>query len=207
MPGGRLKDVPAAVEEALTKKYGAPANRKWVLSPIEYGIYLDYSVIDAKKLSRAEVVATVADVVRALPHVFRAYTRDNLLRGELQNDFVGKHVTNGFFAQRAPDVAYIPEPYWMDSKTGTTHGTPFGYDTHVPVIFIALHRSATMTTRSRCTVWHIHETGHFQVNLRCKFRHGPCSDEAPEERHVEDRALSDGALRRVLRGRGRWDRR
>jgi predicted AlkP superfamily pyrophosphatase or phosphodiesterase len=137
MPGGRLKAVPAAaIEEVLTKKYGAPASGKWVLSSIEYGIYLDYNVIDAKKLNRAEVAETAADLVRGLPHIFRAYTRDALLRGEIQNDFVGKHVTNGFFAQRAPDVAFFPEPYWIESKTGTTHGTPFGYDTHVPVILM-----------------------------------------------------------------------
>ena len=34
---------------------------------------------------------------RELPHVFRAYTRDELTRGEIQHDFVGERVANGFF--------------------------------------------------------------------------------------------------------------
>ncbi len=136
MPGGRLIDEPTqAVEAALNKKYG---EAKWVASTNEYLIYLDWSVIDKRKLSRTEVGETAAEALRAAPHVFRAYTRDELLRGEIQHDLVGELVTNGFFEQRAPDLIYVPDPYWMSATktTGTGHGTPFGYDTHVPVIFM-----------------------------------------------------------------------
>ena len=28
------------------------------------------------------------------------------------------------------------EPYWLAGSKGTTHGTPYNYDTHVPVIFM-----------------------------------------------------------------------
>jgi D-serine dehydratase len=37
---------------------------------------------------------------------------------------------------RSADLILIPEPYWMSSANGTTHGTPFDYDTHVPVMFL-----------------------------------------------------------------------
>ena len=30
----------------------------------------------------------------------------------------------------------VTEPYWIAHAQGTTHGSPFGYDTHVPVIFL-----------------------------------------------------------------------
>jgi arylsulfatase A-like enzyme len=30
----------------------------------------------------------------------------------------------------------ILEPYWIYGARGTTHGTPYNYDTHVPVIFM-----------------------------------------------------------------------
>jgi len=33
-------------------------------------------------------------------------------------------------------VYLLLEPYWMFSARGTTHGTAFGYDAHVPVIFM-----------------------------------------------------------------------
>ena len=45
-------------------------------------------------------------------------------------------VRNGFNPARGPDIFTVTEPYYMFSATGTTHGSPYGYDTHVPVIFL-----------------------------------------------------------------------
>ena len=28
------------------------------------------------------------------------------------------------------------DPYWMASTSGTTHGTPFSYDTHIPLVLM-----------------------------------------------------------------------
>ena len=36
---------------------------------------------------------------------------------------------------RSGDIVVIPKPYWMAQSTGTTHGTPYLYDQHVPVVF------------------------------------------------------------------------
>jgi arylsulfatase A-like enzyme len=30
----------------------------------------------------------------------------------------------------------VTEPYYMFTATGTTHGSPYEYDTHVPVAFL-----------------------------------------------------------------------
>ena len=137
MPGGRLLDDPmkAAIEAGLSKKYG---EGKWIAGTTEYGYYLNWSAIEAKKLSRAEVSESAAETLREMPHVLRAYTRDELMHGEIQHDFVGERATNGFFEARSPDVIYVPDPYYLTATktTGTGHGTPFGYDAHVPVIFM-----------------------------------------------------------------------
>jgi arylsulfatase A-like enzyme len=39
---------------------------------------------------------------------------------------------------RGADLVIILEPYWLYGAkgSGTTHGTPYNYDTHVPVIFM-----------------------------------------------------------------------
>jgi len=37
---------------------------------------------------------------------------------------------------RSGSVLFILEPYWMFGATATTHGTPFDYDTHVPMLFL-----------------------------------------------------------------------
>ena len=134
MPGGRLTGEPGdTVQKALTAKYG---EGKWVLGTMEYGVFLDWKLIAEKKLNRQQVVEAATEAVRAMPHIFRAYTYDALLHGEITHDFIGDRVSNGFYPARSADVFYLPEPYWISGKTGTGHGTPFSYDTHVPVILM-----------------------------------------------------------------------
>ena len=41
----------------------------------------------------------------------------------------------GYYRGRSADLYIVQKPYWLASKTGTSHGTPFSYDTHVPMIF------------------------------------------------------------------------
>jgi hypothetical protein len=41
-----------------------------------------------------------------------------------------------FHAQRSADVLYVLRPYHMHTGDRTTHGTPWTYDTHVPLIFL-----------------------------------------------------------------------
>jgi hypothetical protein len=72
----------------------------------------------------------------AVPHVARVYTRDQLQRGEVPNDRVGSRVLRGFNAQRSGDLEIILEPYWMRQAQGTTHGTPYNYDAHIPLILM-----------------------------------------------------------------------
>jgi len=58
------------------------------------------------------------------------------MTGAVQDDLAGRRVRNSFNMQRGADVVVVLDPYWMFSAHGTTHGTVFGYDTHVPVIFM-----------------------------------------------------------------------
>jgi hypothetical protein len=71
-----------------------------------------------------------------VPHIFRVYTRDQLLQGQVVDDPIVRKVVNGFYPGRASDLFIIEEPYWIQAGHGTTHGSPFSYDSHVPVIFM-----------------------------------------------------------------------
>ena len=44
------------------------------------------------------------------------------------------------FAGRSGDIFTVTEPYYIFDATGTTHGSPYDYDTHVPVIFLGSAR-------------------------------------------------------------------
>jgi predicted AlkP superfamily pyrophosphatase or phosphodiesterase len=124
------------VEAALEAKFGPG---KWIEKVVDGGtmLYLNHALIHEKNLDSAQVDRVAADAARSIPHIFRAYTREQLMNGQTGSDISGRAVANGFFPPRGADVVVIQEPYWLfGGISGTSHGTPFGYDTHVPVIFM-----------------------------------------------------------------------
>jgi len=136
MPGGRLKDkeIGAAIEAALTAKYGAG---KWLANEkSQYVPYLNYDLIATRRLDPGEVRKVAADTVRNLPHIARVYTKDQMIAGIPITDFVARRAQNGYYARRSPDLVVITEPYYMYAAKGTTHGAPFHYDAQVPVILM-----------------------------------------------------------------------
>lgn len=135
MPGGRMpaRIVQDTVQAALVKKYG---EGKWIVSPAEHSLYLNLDLIRQKKLDRAEVNRVAAEAALEIPHVFRVYTRERLMEGAALEDQVGRRVMQGFYVRRGADIYVLLEPYWMFGGSGTTHGTTFSYDAHVPVIFM-----------------------------------------------------------------------
>lgn len=69
------------------------------------------------------------------PHIYKAYTR-NEIEAMSSNDKIKQFVENGFHQQRSGDVIYLYDPGYISySETGSTHGSAFTYDTHVPLIF------------------------------------------------------------------------
>jgi predicted AlkP superfamily pyrophosphatase or phosphodiesterase len=45
-------------------------------------------------------------------------------------------VKAGFNPDRCGDLIYVPKPGWLYGyPKGTTHGSPYSYDTHVPLIW------------------------------------------------------------------------
>ncbi|HZT38595.1 MAG TPA: alkaline phosphatase family protein [Bryobacteraceae bacterium] len=135
MPGGRLKQsaMVEAINSALTAKYG---EGKWIVAVAERVPYLNFDLIKQKNLQPADVERTAADAVRAMPDIFRVYTREQLMYGLVPQDRVSERVLRGYYPPRAGDIIIIPDAYWIYEARGASHGTPFNYDTHVPVIFM-----------------------------------------------------------------------
>ncbi len=135
LPGGRMvpKDLFDPIQQALATRFG---EGKWILATAGSSPYLDYGLIDERRLDAAEVRRVAAAAAAQVPHVARVYTRDQLQRGEAQADRIGSRVLRGFNAQRSGDLEIILEPYWVRQAQGTTHGTPYNYDAHIPLILM-----------------------------------------------------------------------
>ena len=137
MPGGRMpgNTVRNAVQAALVAKYG---EGEWVSGSWDLALYLNEDLIAKKNLDAAEVRRVAAAAAQRVPHIFRVYTRDQLLVGAVQGDQISRRLINGFNVRRSPDIQFIPEPYWIITNAVSTHGSPFDYDSHVPIIFMGL---------------------------------------------------------------------
>ncbi len=135
MPGGRIDDkiVTAAIEKRLTDQYGPG---KWVAGKTGASQYLNVKLIREKKLNFAEVQEAAAEAVREIPHIFRVYTREQLQRGAVPGDAFDRRILAGFHQRRSADINVIIEPYWLFEAKGTSHGMPFHYDAHVPLLFL-----------------------------------------------------------------------
>jgi predicted AlkP superfamily pyrophosphatase or phosphodiesterase len=135
MPGGRManKELFGAIQKGLEAKYGPG---EWLSSTAGSSPYLNYVLIAEKKLNLEEVRRVAAEAALAVPHVTRVYTRDQLLRGDVGDDRIGRRVVRGFNVQRSGDLEIILEPFWMRAASGTTHGTPYNYDAHIPLVIM-----------------------------------------------------------------------
>jgi hypothetical protein len=99
-------------------------------------LYFNQDLIRAQKLDPAEVELVAAEAGLEQHHIARVYTRSQLVDGAVQHDEISRAFSVGFFGQRSGDLFVLQEPYYLFEATGTSHGTPYDYDNHVPVIFL-----------------------------------------------------------------------
>jgi arylsulfatase A-like enzyme len=133
--GGRMPPtiVQDTIQAALDQRFG---KAKWILNASGESIYLDRELMRQKKHDIAEVERVAAEAARSVPHVARVFTGEQLTAGRAMDDVIGRRVQNGFNSVRGGDLVIVLEPYWVYGAKGTTHGTPYNYDTHVPIIFM-----------------------------------------------------------------------
>lgn len=133
----RVQPVTAKkVEEFLTDKYGKGAG-KWVEAVGIPWVYLNAKAITAAGEKPAEVEAALAEWVAERDGVERVFTRSQLTAGLPADDRVGQMVARSFFPARCGELYILLSEYDLPSATlgsGTTHGSPWGYDTHVPLV-------------------------------------------------------------------------
>jgi predicted AlkP superfamily pyrophosphatase or phosphodiesterase len=129
--GEFLNDLKAQLNE----EYGPG---RYLLASGIYGgnLYLNQAVIEKKRLKASEVAAFIREAALASGKFQACYTREQILDGRLPGP-LGQLVFNGYNAERGGDLILIEKPYSIPGtgKTGTTHGSPYSYDTHVPILF------------------------------------------------------------------------
>lgn len=125
-------DLINEIENNLSETHG---EGKWVEHFINDQIYLNRKLISEKELNLAEVSQQVADIAIEFKGVSNVITSHQLHTAS--QDGIMKIIKNGHQQKRSGDVTLVVAPGWLTSYSfqGTTHGAPYSYDTHVPLIF------------------------------------------------------------------------
>jgi hypothetical protein len=97
--------------------------------------YLNLKLVSSLKLHLADVERVAATAAAGVEHIARVYTAQDLATGAVQQDAISRAFTLSFYGPRSGDLFLLQEPYYLFDASGTSHGTPYAYDTHVPVIF------------------------------------------------------------------------
>lgn len=133
VPSGYVdeKKLADSLKHYLKRNYGDTL----VLSYSNQQVFLDHAVMDQKKLMVQQVEEDVAEFLQRMDpvsEVITAHTMNNTQFTEGPRYLMQK----GFNATRSGDVLVNYRPAYIDyMPTGTTHGSPYSYDTHVPLIF------------------------------------------------------------------------
>lgn len=142
VPSGYFMDddeVRDRLNERLGKVFGRPGG-KFALSYSNQQVYLDRDLIRTRPgLSLEAVEREAASYLMTLDGVADVVTASELDSAEFTSG-PRMLVGNGYNRKRSGDVMVIMEPSWIEykekyGKKGTTHGAPWDYDTHVPLIF------------------------------------------------------------------------
>jgi predicted AlkP superfamily pyrophosphatase or phosphodiesterase len=103
---------------------------------INQEIYFNREVIKKKGLDISKINNMVRDRILDIEGTNGSVTREEL-EGKKYTEGFMKFVQMGFLPARSGDVYVNYKPGWMEwaPRAGTTHGTCYDYDTHVPLIW------------------------------------------------------------------------
>ena len=120
-------------------------------------LYLSKEVINNKKINQQALEAAVVRELLAFPGISLAVSSTALQQGNLPDTALYHSVVNNFYAKRSGNIYIVFEPNWFINDfdgliVASTHGSPWKYDTYVPIVFAGAGLDAEMVTRKVYTV-------------------------------------------------------
>lgn len=146
MPGGYWKPQTMLddVDTFLKSKYG---DGQWVLQYVNDQFFLNTALIAKKKLDLDKIAHEIAAIAMKQPEVYDVKVTADLLQMNTP-ELPWRTMQRGIHPQRSGEVLVLIKPGYIENGyTGTTHGSPFSYDTHIPLLFFGKHISSGETWR------------------------------------------------------------
>jgi predicted AlkP superfamily pyrophosphatase or phosphodiesterase len=98
-------------------------------------VLADRNALKSRQAGLDSVLAAFAAQVRTLPGIARVDRFQDLLRGDTINDPIARRWAHQFPANGNVELVITQTPYSIFGTIVATHGSPYDYDSHVPIIF------------------------------------------------------------------------
>lgn len=123
-----------ATAKKVGQKFGIDEIVRFFYQPY---LYLNEEKIAVAKLDRAKVELAIADALTNSNGIALAVATIRLT--EQSTNPLIEQVRNNHHLSRSGDIYIVQDPYWYLFDKGPVtamHGSPWRYDTHVPIIFL-----------------------------------------------------------------------
>jgi predicted AlkP superfamily pyrophosphatase or phosphodiesterase len=134
IPAGHFEHGPPlySLRELFKNKYG---EGEWVTNYSNEQFFFNRKLILERGINYNEMQEAARQHLLNFPGVANVFTRGDMLSTTFSHQ-PASLLQRGFSQQRSGDVLLVLEPGWMEyQKQGTTHGTVYSYDTHIPLIW------------------------------------------------------------------------
>jgi predicted AlkP superfamily pyrophosphatase or phosphodiesterase len=136
LPGGRLSSSNSECFERARKAFEkAFGEADWFADAFHF----DGTTLATREVERARAEEFLAKELSSCPSVARVWTRTEIEGAGVSDGASIPELSlyrNGFHPDRSPDLYLQRERWYIDRRRGTTHGSPYEYDTHVPAIIV-----------------------------------------------------------------------
>lgn len=126
-------DITELANKAVAKELGIKNVSRFFFRPY---LYLNSEKISQSKYSQSQVEVVVAKALSEHKGVARAFTQADMTSPE--QGLLIERVRNNYHPERSGHIYLAQNSYWFIFESGpiaTMHGSPWNYDTHVPLMF------------------------------------------------------------------------
>lgn len=106
-----------------------------ILNCSNSNVFFNKALIKSKGLFLNEVKETFKNYIYTHKFISRVYTEEEIQHPS-KSDFYLDCIARGYDPKQNGELVFLEKPGYLEySTTGTTHGSPYTYDTHVPLLF------------------------------------------------------------------------
>jgi hypothetical protein len=135
---GRLDPsrIATAVESGLRSRFGPPPAPGWLAHMAPPWIYLNVKALGQRDIAIEVAERTARDAAKSVDGVHQALTATELR--QQQKTGMASGAAFSFYLLRSGNIYYELKPFIVPGQepSGTTHGSPWSYDTRVPLLWL-----------------------------------------------------------------------